>query len=300
MGTDSNSQVIEALRKLLDSVRDPGVDDWDPIELGLLISKLEYADLDLAQQRAVFNEMAASVTRSVNNPALKLGDLKSKTQHIAKIFSQELGFAGDKTNYYNIKNSFLNDVFLRRKGIPISLSLVFMGLCRAAGLKAVGVSFPGHFLVKMMPAPGTPLESHNWRDQWFVDPFDGGAILSIEDCEKRLKEWTRGVIPFGPEALKLAAPLEITSRVLRNLRAIFAEKEDFARLYWVLTGLVELSPNDRLEAYRERGFLMARMGRFQAACEDLRLYLGHSRDMQKVAHVERMLRFIESQKEMPN
>ena len=127
MGTDSNSQVIEALRKLLDSVRDPGVDDWDPIELGLLISKLEYADLDLAQQRAVFSEMAASVTRSVNNPALKLGDLKSKTQHIAKIFSQELGFAGDKTNYYNIKNSFVKLVRITLVGLLVLLASHWMG-----------------------------------------------------------------------------------------------------------------------------------------------------------------------------
>ena len=300
MSMDSNAAIYARIRELMDAVKDPSMDDWDPIELGLLLAKLEYSDLDLDQQRAQFAEMAQTARRALDNPALKIGDLKSRTQHFVKVFSQELGFEGDKTNYYNIKNSFMNDVFLRRKGIPISLSLVFMGLARAAGMKAVGISFPGHFLVKMLPPPGVPLESSNWRDQWFVDPFDAGAILSVEDCEKRLNEWTRGVLAFGPEALRVAHPVEIVSRMLRNLRAIFAEKEDLPRMYWVLTALIELSPGDRIDTYRERGFLFARMGRYQAASADLRCYLGHSRDLQKIAHVERLLRFIESQHEMPN
>lgn len=297
---DANEVLFARIREILDSVKDPSMDDWDPIELGLLIAKLEYADLDLEAQKATFREMSQAVTRGLSNPALKLGDLKSKTQHLVKIFSQELGFEGDKANYYNIKNSFMNDVFLRRKGIPISLSLVFMGLARAGGMKAVGISFPGHFLVKMLPPPGVPLDSSDWREQWFVDPFDGGAILSVADCEKRLNEWTRGVIAFGPEALKVATPVEIISRMLRNLRAIFAEKEDLPRLYWVLTALIELSPGDRIEAFRERGFLFARMGRYPAATEDLKRYLGLSRDLQKISHVERLLRFIESQHEQMN
>lgn len=291
--------MFDALRKLIESVRDPQADDWDPIELGLLIAKLEYTDLDLDAQRAVFADMGEKARVALRDPAL-IQDLRTRTKSLVKVFAEDLGFAGDKANYYNIRNSFMNDVFLRRKGIPISLSLVFMGLARAAGMKAVGIGFPGHFLVRMVPPAATPYDSSDWRDQWFVDPFDGGAILSIEDCEKRLKEWTRGVIPFGPDALKVVGPAEIASRVLRNLRAIFAEKEDLPRLYWVLTTLIEVSPPDRVDAHRDRGFLLARMGRYQGAASDLRKFLVMSQDAAKKAHVEGMLRFIESQREMPN
>jgi regulator of sirC expression with transglutaminase-like and TPR domain len=292
--------IFERIRKILDSVQEPMTDDWDPIEVGLLLAKLEYEELDVATELQRFRELAAPLVAQLEAPDVRDTDLRTRAARLGELFANELSFAGDTTNYYNIKNSFLNDVLLRRKGIPISLSLVFMGLARLAGMKAVGISFPGHFLVRMIPPVGQPLDTHDWRKHWFVDPFDGAKILNVEDCEKRLREWTRGVVPFGPEALRVASPVEIVSRMLRNLRAIFAEKEDLPRLYWVLTALIELSPADRLEAYRERGYLYARMGRFPDACGDLSHFVANSRDGQKVSIVENFLRFLQSQKEVLN
>jgi len=289
------TETIEALRRLLQAVQDPVVDNWDPIELGLLMAKLEYEDLDLVAQRAAFEEMAVAARAEfpANAP------LKDQTEYLSRVFTEKLGFDGDRTNYYNIKNSFLNDVFLRRKGIPITLSLVYMGLCRALKVKAVGISFPGHFLVRVLPSVGQ-FDVENWREQRFVDAFDSGKVMSVEDCEKRLNEWTRGVVAFGPEVLRPAHPVDIVSRTLRNLRAIFAEKEDLPRLYWVLSALIELSPSERVEAFRERGFIYARMARYQEATSDLRRYLGLCKDPQKVAHVEQLLRHFESRANVLN
>lgn len=290
--------IFAKVRRILEGVREPAVDDWDPIELGLWVAKLEYAELDVEAELKKFRETCAAARKFKEDPEYDTMDLRVRAERVAKIFN-ELGFEGDKSNYYNLKNSFVNDVLLRRKGIPISLSLVFMGICREAGMKAVGVGFPGHFLVQILPPPGVAMTG-DWRSQWYVDPFDAGKILSTADCEKRLNEWTRGALHFGPEALRVASPTEIVSRMLRNLKALFGEKEDWARLYWVLTALVELCPGDRIEAYRERGFLFARMGRYAAAAEDLKRYLGLSRDLQRIGHVERLLRFIESQREAMN
>jgi regulator of sirC expression with transglutaminase-like and TPR domain len=198
-----------------------------------------------------------------------------------------------------LENSFLNDVYLRRKGIPISLSLVFMGLARYVGLKTVGISFPGHFLVKMSPNCEDEefLDSQN---QFFVDTFEGGRLLSVDDCKQRLEEWTRGLVPFGPEVLRVAHPRDIISRMLRNLRAIYAEKEDLPRLYWVLSALIETCPSEKVESLKERGFLMARMGRYTPAVEDLRAHLALTTDPRKYEQVEKILRYFEIQKEQMN
>jgi regulator of sirC expression with transglutaminase-like and TPR domain len=291
------------MKAILDSVKDPLTDDWDPILLSLLWAKLEYEDLNIEKEMETFNQLVATAKKNFRQDSL---NFKDQLSYVISSFKNDFGFQGDKTNYYNIKNSFMNDVLVRRKGIPITLSLVFMGICRSLGLKAVGISFPGHFLVRVIPSLGhfdrasAKETMADWKTQSFIDCFDGGQLMTVQDCEKRLFEWTRGVVPFGPEVLKVAHPGEILSRMLRNLRAIFMEKEDLARLYWVLTSLIELCPADRLESYKDRGILMGRTGRFSAACDDFRLFLASSEDPQKRAHVEQMLRFFENQTELPN
>jgi regulator of sirC expression with transglutaminase-like and TPR domain len=108
------------------------------------------------------------------------------------------------------------------------------------------------------------------------------------------------VVPFGPDVLKVAHPVEMLSRMLRNLRAIFMEKEDLARLYWVLTALIDICPGDRAEAYKDRGILYGRMGRFKHATDDFRKYLEVITDPAKRSQVEGMLRFFENRTEFTN
>lgn len=301
-GLNRTNDTLKALKALLDSVKDPVVDDWDPILMGLLLAKLEYEDLDIPRHQESFQNMVEEVRRGL----VKDAKLREQAAHVVRVFSETLSFEGDKNNYYNIKNSFLNDVMLRRKGIPISLSLIFMGLCRGAGLKAVGISFPGHFLVRIIASGGhfeistTREQVEDWKTQWFIDSFDGGHFMTVQECEQRLMEWTRGVIPFGPEVLSVAHPREIVSRMLRNLKAIFSEKEDLPRLYWVLSALIELCPSESVEAYRDRGFLYARMNRYSAALADLRFYLKNAQDVQKIQHVERIIRLFENQSDEMN
>lgn len=280
---------------LLSKVKSPTRDDWDPLKLGLLLAKLEYEDLNVDEQLAIFKESAQKFLEGMP----KTDQTWEKVAYVSKIFSQDFAFEGDTTNYYNIKNSFLNDVLLRRKGIPLSLSLVYMALCREAGLKSVGIAFPGHFLVRII-AQEEDEAAIDWKQQRFIDTFDAGKVLSVDDCEKRLEEWTRGVLSFGPEALKVAHPQDIASRMLRNLKAIFAEKEDLARMYWVLTALIEVCPDERIESLKERGLLMGRMGRYIQAAADLRHYISSCDDAARVSHAERLLQFFEGQKDFTN
>ncbi|NCN27367.1 tetratricopeptide repeat protein [bacterium] len=285
---------LERLSKILNDVHDPEKDNWDPVELGLLVAKLEYSELDIELEQKKFETLGMQVASEV----AEIGRTRERTLALIRSFSQSLGFQGDTSNYYNPKNSFINDVYLRRKGIPLSLCIVFMGLARYVGLKTVGIAFPGHFLVKVLPIceDEPPAETANL----FVDPFEGGRILSIDDCKKRLEEWTRGLLPFSPDVLRVAHPRDMVSRMLRNLRAIYNEKEDLPRLYWVLSALIELCPQEKNEALRERGFLMARMGRYHQAVDDLKEFMRLSNDASKYEHVERILRFFELQKEQTN
>ena len=298
-------EVLQKLLKILQKVKDPLTDDWDPVEVGLLISSLEYDDLDTAAYLKMFDDMARPLSE------LKPADinLHDKVKKINTFFSDQLDFKGDKTNYYNIKNSFLSDLLVRRKGIPVTLSLVYMGLCRVAGLRSVGINFPGHFLVEVIPTKKqlqksseelSLEEAGDWTERCFVDCYDGAKIVSTKDCEKRLNEWTRGMIPFGPDVLKLSHPVDILSRMLRNLKAILVEKEDLTRLYWVLTAIIELCPQDSLDAYRERGMLMGRIGRYKAAAKDLQTYLDRSQDRVRAGHVVQMLQIFESRSDVMN
>jgi regulator of sirC expression with transglutaminase-like and TPR domain len=288
-------KTLAKINELLSAVRNPILDDWDPLELGLLISKLEYEDLDVEVQKTAFLRAVEPLIEDFDRSR----SLWDQAEHLIKIYNEGLGFKGDTTNYYNFKNSFMSDVLVRRKGIPISLSLVFLGLCRRVGLRAVGISFPGHFLVRLV----TPEEregSVDWKQHRYIDPFENGRILTVKDCEARLEQWTRGVLRFGPDSLKVAHPQEIASRTLRNLRAIFQEKEDLPRLYWVLSALIEVCPTERTESYKERGLLLGRMGRYNAAAVDLKTYLTICPDLQKAAHAERLLRLFEGQREFTN
>ena len=296
-------ETLAQLKALLKAVEDPLKDDWNPLTMGLLLAKLEYEDLDVETTEKNFLKL---LDQELPEGLSGAQSLREQTEILVKIFNEKLGFLGDKSNYYNIKNSFLNDVLTRRKGIPISLSLVFMGMAQHFGMRAVGIGFPGHFLVRMVPSGGhfdvsSQRETFaDWKEHWFIDCFDGGKIMTTRDCEKRLTEWTRGILPFGPEVLKVAHPVEIISRVLRNLRAILMEKEDLVRLYWVLTGLIELCPQDKVESIKDRGILLGRMGRYAQAGEDCREYLRLGQDTQKKAQIEGLLRFFENQRELPN
>lgn len=294
LAPDTLEKTLESLTSFLKRVEDPSKDDWDPIELGMWVAKLEYPALDVQAQVKVFRETLKTNLTDIPKNATA----KEKCKYLLSVYKDTLGFQGDTTNYYNVKNSFMNDVIVRRKGIPITLSLVFMELCRSAELKAAGISFPGHFLVKILDQENDQDKENS--EEWFVDAFDGAKILSLDECKQRLETWTKGMIPFGPDALKIAHPREIVSRMLRNLRAIYFEKEDLTRLYWVLTALAELCPQERVESLRERAFLFARMGRYRAAIQDLRTVIKSSSSLHNRDHLEKILRYFELQKEVTN
>ena len=174
------------------------------------------------------------------------------------------GFRGNRDDYFDPRNSFLNDVIERRTGIPITLSVVYLEVGWRLGLPLVPVSFPAHFLVA---STGTR--------RVFIDPFDRGARVAPADLVTRLvpiagsREQARR---FLPRATAPVSRREVAMRILRNLRQIYAERQDLDRLLVVSNRMVALDPDDAA-ALRERGHVLARLECYQAAWHDYRHYL---------------------------
>ena len=174
------------------------------------------------------------------------------------------GFSGNRDDYFDPRNSFLNDVIERRTGIPITLSVVYLEVGWRLGLPLVPVSFPAHFLVASTGARRV-----------FIDPFNRGARLAPADLVARLapiaggRERARRILPW---ATTPASRREVAMRILRNLRQIYAGRQDDGRVLVVSNRMVALDPNDA-PALRERGHVLARLECYQAAWHDYRHYL---------------------------
>jgi regulator of sirC expression with transglutaminase-like and TPR domain len=246
-----------------------GDDDALPLfEAATAIAQDEYPDLDVQQVLGDVDALAVRLRQRFPADAVPVQRLR----WLNRFFFQELGFAGNVNNYYDPDNSFLNAVLRTRRGIPITLAVLWLELAQGLGLKARGVNFPGHFMVKVNLPNG----------QVVIDPFTGQS-LSREDLSERLEPYTRrnGLVddfdvPVGLY-LQAATPREILARLLRNLKEIHRTQEDWLRLIAVLDRLLILLPDAWVE-YRDRGLAWAEMGDVRLAVGDLETYVEHADD----------------------
>lgn len=246
-----------------------GDDDALPLfEAATAIAQDEYPDLDVQQVLGDVDQMLARVRRRCAADAGPLQRLRTLNQ----FFFRDMGFGGNVNNYYDPDNSFLNAVLRTRRGIPITLAVLWLELAQGLGLKARGVNFPGHFMVKVNLPNG----------QVVIDPFTGQS-LSREDLSERLEPYKRrnGLVddfdvPVGLY-LQAATPREILARLLRNLKEIHRTQEDWLRLIAVLDRLLILLPDAWVE-YRDRGLAWAEMGDVRLAVGDLETYVEHADD----------------------
>ena len=173
----------------------------------------------------------------------------------------DLGLRGNDAEYYDPRNSFLNQVLERRLGIPLSLAVVCMEIGRRVGVPLVGVGFPGHFLLR-----------HARHPQILLDPFDAGRFLTADDCAELLARVSGGAVPFHPRLLRPLTTRQILLRMLCNLRGIYAIRCAARPLLAVLDRILLLAPADA-EPRRERGLVRLHAGDFWGAVEDLERYL---------------------------
>jgi regulator of sirC expression with transglutaminase-like and TPR domain len=188
-----------------------------------------------------------------------------KLRLLNNFFYQELGFSGNLNDYYNPDNSYLHKVISTRRGIPISLAVIYMELAQQIGLDVKGISFPGHFLMKLSVKSGDII----------LDPFNG-ASLSREEIEERLEPYfingRNANDPPLTSYLAKASERDILVRMLRNLKAVYAEHPHWKEFLNVQQKLVILLP-DEIEERRDRGLAYANLDCPQAALQDIEAYL---------------------------
>lgn len=237
-------------------------DDSIPLfEAALSIAQDAAPELDLAATLAEVDKLASRLQRRLAPDASSV----QKLRLLNHFFYRELGFAGNINDYYNPDNSYLHQVLHTRRGIPISLAVLYMELGQQIGLNVKGISFPGHFLMKMSVQSGDIV----------LDPFNG-ASLSREDLELRLEPYLEqqayaDTIPLS-YYLHPAHPREILVRMLRNLKSLFVEQAQWQHFLDVQQRLMILLP-DEIAERRDRGLAYANLECPQAALEDLEAYL---------------------------
>jgi regulator of sirC expression with transglutaminase-like and TPR domain len=241
----------------------------------LLIATEEYPHLEIAKyldHLDSFADQAREVDKQNVEPVERI-------MQLSYLLTDKLGFHGNRENYLDPRNSFLNDVIDRRTGIPITLSVIFIEVARRIGLKLSGVGMPAHFIVKYA---GDDTEI-------FIDPFNGGRMISEDGCRGLVEQIYDGAIQFHPSFLASVTKKQILTRMLHNLKAIYARARDNHKTLNVIERLLLINP-DAISETRDRGLIYSAMERYAQAQEDLEEYLRRAPNAEDANEMKEMVR----------
>lgn len=226
-------------------------------EAALWIAAEEQPGLDPEPWLARLDSMGERLRPRVED----LRDPLDRVERLSGFLADEVGLRGNAEDYYDPRNSYLNEVLDRGLGIPITLALIYIEVGRRAGVPLDGVGFPGHFLLR-----------HSHHTQLVIDPFDRGRLLTVDDCKEMLERLSNGTLPFDPRLLRPSTPRQILIRMLNNLRGVYLHRGEQLRVIGVLDRVLLLDPDD-VGARRDRGLLSLRWGDPARGIEDLERYL---------------------------
>ena len=224
--TESNISALEQFALAVDC------DEIDLAETALLIALGEYPDLDVGEERRALDSLASGASRRLGQEREPLAVANALSEYLF----DEVGFRGNREDYYDPRNCFLNEVLRRRLGIPITLSLVYMEVGKRLGMLFEGVGMPGHFLVRI----------NSGLEDLFIDPFHRGILLSGEECAHRLQEVAGTAVPWDRSYLAPVSNRELIARILRNLIAIYVRRSDQHRALKANEWLLTLQPQPPL------------------------------------------------------
>lgn len=223
----------------------------------LYLAQEEYPQLDVEAYLNALDTMASEVEERLPAESYPLRII----QTINRYLYDDLGFAGNTADYYDPRNSYINDVIDRRTGIPITLSLVYLAIARRLDFPMVGVGMPGHFLIRPAVA----------EMEVFVDAFHGGEVMFPQDCQERLSQ-LYGPVEMSPRFLAAVTPRQFLGRMLTNLKVIYLNRSDLLKGLAAIERILLLFPGTPPEL-RDRGVLYYRLNRLAESRQDLEAYL---------------------------
>ncbi|HSW39533.1 MAG TPA: transglutaminase-like domain-containing protein [Acidobacteriota bacterium] len=231
----------------------------------------DYPELDIRQYLYRLDTLAARVEVLTGKDRRAVNFISSIN---TVLFVQE-GLRGNVEDYFDPRNSFLNEVLDRRLGIPISLSVVYMEVARRIGFPVVGIGFPGHFLVKHVDE----------GNDIIIDAFNGGRVLTMNECRELMDKIHDGALEMNDSFFQPMAKRAIVTRMLYNLKGIYMEKENHFKALTVIEKILMLNPGTPSEI-RDRGLLYMQTGLFARALADLETYLTRVRAPEDLSSIQ--------------
>jgi len=240
-------------------------------EAALIMACEEYPQLELSPYLDMLDHIA-----EVAQEKLTPSDGPMETaRKINSVLFGSFGFRGNTEDYYDPRNSFFNDVLDRRVGIPITLSSVYIEVSRRLNFPIAGVGMPGHFIVKYF-AP---------REEFFIDPYNSGEILTRDDCRDRLHEQFGDAVQFSDRLLARVTTCQILLRMLNNLKDIYLKGHATDKCLSIVDMMLMVDSEDLIQ-FRDRGLLRLQLRQFEGAGKDLEHYLQHSPHAQDREEIE--------------
>jgi regulator of sirC expression with transglutaminase-like and TPR domain len=229
----------------------------DLARAALSIARWEYPRLDAD----TYLERLDGLARAVDGTR-RSTDALGRLHRLREYLFVEQGFAGNRDEYYDPRNSFLNDVLDRRQGIPITLSLVLMEVGKRLGLAIEGIGLPGHFIA------GARLDD----SQILLDPFNGGALVTPEECEELVGRVVGRPVTLLPEHYAPVSGRQLLTRMLGNLKGAFWQRQEWDRVVGAIDRLLVLDPKAATE-WRDRGVAWSNLGEVRRGLGDWERYL---------------------------
>jgi len=257
--------------------------DWDLCHAGLLIAAQLQPDLDTQTYQHKLDEMCAEMQQRIHDGM----DTEARIQQLNQYFYDELGFAGDKQDYYLPDNSLLNLVIDRRRGIPITLAVIYLKLAGVIGVDAYGIGFPGHYLVGV----------YGEDNDIVLDPFDQGQTLDHNQLRNMLQQLTHvraDEIVLGKNLLP-AAKSDSVVRILRNLKQIYIEAQKVELALACIEMILSVIP-EAPDELRDRGMIYQHIEYTQGAINDLTHYLELVPDAEERNVIEALLESLQTQR----
>jgi len=248
-------------------------EDIDLARAALLIASTEYPELRVERELCRIGALAEGVVYRFADEDDPLFHINTLSEYLF----DEIQFRGNHDEYYDPRNSYLNDVLDRKLGIPITLALVYIEVGIRAGLPLAGVGMPGHFMVRHRDVPDL-----------LIDPFNRGILLTEDECAQRLKEATRASVPWDAGYLTPISNREFIARMIRNLKAIYLRRHDYDRVLIMIDGLLLTQPHLSPER-RDRGVVNYRLGNYNEALDDLEAYVESGPSVPDGGDVQRLI-----------
>jgi len=229
----------------------------DLARAALAIARWEYPRLDADAYLERLDGLARSVDGVRRSP-----DALGRLHRLREYLFVEQGFTGNRDDYYDPRNSFLNDVLDRRQGIPITLSLVLMEVGKRLGLAIEGIGLPGHFIA------GARLDD----SQILLDPFNGGALVTPEECAELVGSVVGRPVTLRPEHYSPVSGRQLLTRMLANLKGAYWRRQEWDRVVGAIDRLLVLDPKAAGE-WRDRGVAWSNLGEVRRGLGDWERYL---------------------------